>query len=158
MLTQMDCLAMLTRMSDAGIAGADAYIRKALLSKEPPLDALRFILEHRGLHVADFYEMLRKSHNKKGSPLYTNLLSDSLPDDELPTTLSSLLTQIFLFGRKLPEDERYEFYQAARAPEVAKAVEVLSADEDKSAGLAVLGLIRSDLLVLEYLAGKRELA
>ena len=75
MITKNDCLSILVKLGDNGVQGTDPYIRKLLVSKEIPLDVLRFISDNRGIEVSEFYEMLRKSHNQKKSPLYTNISS-----------------------------------------------------------------------------------
>jgi hypothetical protein len=66
-----------------------------------------------------------------------------------------LLTQILLYGSKLEHQEL--FYKEARADEITKVL-----NEYFKTGLYetchnLLKLIKSDLLVLEYIAGRREL-
>lgn len=156
MITKNDCLSILVRMSDSGISGADACVRRLAISKDIPLDVLRFISVNRGLEAGNFYEMLRKSHNKKKSPLYVNILNQEQSDpNESALTLNCLLTQILLYGKKLENKEA--FYKAMRAEEITRVLNEYFKDGVYSDCAALLKLIKSDLLVLEYIAGRREL-
>ena len=74
MITKNDCLSILVKLEDSGVKNIDTYMRKLLVSREIPLEVLKFISENRGLEISKFYEMLRKNHNKKKSPLYTNIV------------------------------------------------------------------------------------
>ena len=156
MITKNDCLSILVKLGDSGVQGTDPYIRKLLVSKEIPLDVLRFISENRGIEVGNFYEMLRKSHNQKKSPLYTNILKEVENPDELITTLSCLLTQIILYGNKLIN--RDQFFREVRAEEVSRVINNFFKTGTYEESQALLKLIKSDLLVLEYIAGRRDLA
>ena len=156
MITKNDCLSILVKLEDNGVKGIDAQMRKLLVSKDIPLDVLKFISENRGIEVGNFYEMLRKSHNQKKSPLYTNILKEVENPDELITTLSCLLTQIILYGNKLIN--RDQFFREVRAEEVSRVINNFFKTGTYDECQALLKLIKSDLLVLEYIAGRRELA
>ena len=97
MITKTDCMSILVRLENQGI-NIDEYIKKLVISKEVPLDVLQFISKHQGIEVSNFYEMLRKSHNQKKSPLYTNILKEVSTPKDIVLTLSCLLTQIILYG------------------------------------------------------------
>ena len=101
MITKNDCLSILVKLEDSGVKNIDTYMRKLLVSREIPLEVLKFISENRGLEISKFYEMLRKNHNKKKSPLYTNIVREITDPTEAVITLSCLLTQILLYGKKL---------------------------------------------------------
>ena len=155
MITKNDCLSILVRLEDSGVEGIDTYMRKLLVSREIPLEVLKFISDNRGLEISKFYEMIRKNHNKKKSPLYTNIVREQGETKEIVLTLSCLLTQIFLYGNKLDQPEI--FFKEARAEEITKVL-----NEYFQTGLVencsnLLKIIKSDLLVLEYIAGRREL-
>ena len=64
MITKNDCLSILVKLEDSGVKNIDTYMRKLLVSREIPLEVLKFISENRGLEISKFYEMLRKNHNK----------------------------------------------------------------------------------------------
>ena len=82
MITKNDCLSILVRLEDTGVANIDTYMRKLLVSREIPLEVLKFISDNSGLEISNFYEMIRKNHNKKKSPLYTNIVREqSEPKD-----------------------------------------------------------------------------
>ena len=74
MITKNDCLSILAKLDESGISGVNPYVKKLLISRDIPLEVLKFISDNRGLEVSKFYEMLRRSHNQKKSPLYTNIL------------------------------------------------------------------------------------
>ena len=40
-------------------------MRKLVMSREVPLEVLKFISDNRGIEASNFYEMLRKKHNPK---------------------------------------------------------------------------------------------
>lgn len=155
MITKNDCLSILVRLEDSGVANIDTYMRKLLVSREIPLEVLKFISDNRGLEISKFYEMVRKNHNKKKSPLYTNIVREQTDVKDITLTLSCLLTQIFLYGNKLAQPEL--FFKEARADEITRVL-----NEYFQTGISencsnLLKIIKSDLLVLEYIAGRREL-
>ena len=63
MITKNDCMSILIKLEDHGV-NIDHYMRKLVVAKEIPLEVLKFISQHRGIEVANFYEMLRKKHNQ----------------------------------------------------------------------------------------------
>ena len=65
MITKQDCMTLLVRLEDNGVQGINNYLNKLLLSKEVPIEVLRFIAKNRGLEAVNFYEMLRKNYNQK---------------------------------------------------------------------------------------------
>jgi hypothetical protein len=155
MITKNDCLSLLVKLEDAGVENIDTYMRKLLVSREVPLEVVKFISDNRGLEISKFYEMIRQNHNKKKSPLYTNIVREQTDIKEIVLTLSCLLTQIFLYGKKLKQPEL--FFKEARADEITRVL-----NEYFQTGLSencsnLLKIIKSDLLVLEYIAGRREL-
>ena len=154
MLNKSDCMSILIKLEDKGV-DINAQMKKLILAKDIPIDVLKFIAEKQGLEAVNFYEMLRKSYNNKKSKLYKNILDDIKLED-VCVILSSLLLQIALYSSKLT-DTKNSFLQEIRANEISEAL----ADFYKSANvekcLAVLNAIKTDLLVLEYLNGRREL-
>jgi hypothetical protein len=156
MITKNDCLSILTKLDESGVGGVNSYMRKLLVSREIPLDVLRFISDNRGLEVSHFYEMLRKSHNQKKSPLYTNILKEIDDPQEVVTTLSCLLTQILLYGKKL--ENRDQFFREVRAEELTRVLNNYFKTGLYEECLNIIKAIKADLLVLEYIAGRRDLA
>ena len=156
MITKNDCLSILVKLEDSGVSEARTYIKKLIVSKDPPIEVLRFISVNRGIEISNFYEMLRKSHNQKKSPLYTNILKDFSSTQESLTTLSCLLTQILLYGNKLDNPEA--FFKEARAEEITRVLNAYFQTRNPEDCFTVLRLIKSDLLVLEHIAGRRDLA
>jgi hypothetical protein len=154
MITKNDCLSILVKLEDNGV-NIDSCMRKLLVSREIPLEVLKFISDNRGLEITNFYEMLRKNHNKKKSPLYTNIVREIADPNEAIITLSCLLTQILLYGKKL--DSSDIFFKEARAEEIARVLNDYFKTGIFDVCLTLLKLVKSDLLVLEYIAGRREL-
>ena len=155
MITKNDCLSILAKLDENGVEGVNPYMKKLLISKNIPLEVLKFISDNRGLEVSHFYEMLRKSHNQKKSPLYTNILKEIDDPQEVVTTLSCLLTQVLLYGKKI--DNRDQFFREVRAEELTRVLNNYFKTGLYEDCLSLIKLLKSDLLVLEYIAGRREL-
>lgn len=155
MITKNDCMSILVKMEDSGTK-VDKYLKQLIISKDVPVEVLKFIYRERGLEVSDFYEMLRVNHNKKKSPLYTNIVRcDENSDNENILTLSCMMTQILLFSKKLADSKN--FMKAVRAEEISRVLNHYFTDGDFETCKKLLTLIRTDLLVLEYIRGRREL-
>ena len=155
MITKNDCLSILTKLDESGVSGVNSYVRKLVVARDIPLEVLKFISDNRGLEVSKFYEMLRKSHNQKKSPLYTNILKEIEDPQEVVTTLSCLLTQILLYGKKL--ENKDQFFREVRAEELTRVLNNYFKTGLYEECLHLIKVIKSDLLVLEYIAGRREL-
>lgn len=153
MLTKPDCMSILIKLEDQGI-NVDSYIKQLITSKEVPIEVLKFIAKNRGIELCNFYEMLRKSHNQKKSPLYTNILKEVSSPEEVVLTLSSLLQQIILYNRKLVNNTT--FLKEARAEEITRVLNEYFREEKLDDCLSLLKLVKTDLLVLEYLTERRE--
>ena len=154
MITKNDCMSILIKLEDRGI-NIDNYMRKLVVAKEIPLEVLKFISQHRGIEVANFYEMLRKKHNQKKSPLYLNIVKEVSDLDDVITTLVCLLTQITLYSNKL--EAKDSFLKEVRAEEITRVLNEYFKTGVYDSCLALLKIIKSDLLVLEYIGGRRDL-
>lgn len=154
MLNKSDCMSILIKLEDKGV-DINAQMKKLILAKDIPMDVLKFIAEKQGLEAVNFYEMLRKSYNNKKSKLYKNILDDIKLED-VCVILSSLLLQIALYSSKLT-DTKNSFLQEIRANEISEALADFYKSDNVEKCLAVLNAIKTDLLVLEYLNGRREL-
>jgi hypothetical protein len=155
MITKNDCLTILVSLEDRGI-NIDQQMKKLLTAKEIPIDVLKFILTNRGIEVANFYEMLRKKHNQKKSPLYHNIVKDITDPDEIITTLACLLVQITLYSKKLTSNKDI-FQREVRAEEISRVLNNYYATGTLDSCLALIKLLKSDLLVLEHISGRRDL-
>ena len=154
MITKNDCLSVLVALEDRGL-NINQPMKKLVTSKEIPLDVLKFILDNRGIEVANFYEMLRKKHNDKKSPLYHNIVKDITDPEEIITTLACLLVQITLYGKKLQTNKEI-FQREVRAEEITRVLNNYYATGAMDQCLALIRLIKTDLVVLEYISGRRE--
>ena len=155
MITKNDCLTILVSLEDHGV-NIDQQMKKLLTAKEIPIDTLKFILENRGIEVANFYEMLRKKHNQKKSPLYLNIVKNITNPEEVITTLACLLVQITLYGKNLATNKEI-FYREVRAEEISRVLNNYYNTGMLDGCLALMKLIKSDLLVLEHIGGRRGL-
>ena len=155
MITKNDCLTILVSLEDHGI-NIDMPMKKLITAREVPLEVLKFILDNRGVDVANFYEMLRKKHNQNKSPLYHNIVKEITDPDEIITTLSCLLVQISLYGNKLPAN-REIFQREARAEEITRVLNDYYSRGTLESCIALIKLIKTDLVVLELISGKRAL-
>lgn len=154
MITKNDCLSILVSLEDHGI-DIDQPMKKLVTAKEIPMDVLKFILEHRGAEVANFYEMLRKKHNQKKSPLYHNIVKELTDVDELITTLACLLVQITLYSKKL-KTNREIFQREVRAEEITRVLNNYYNTGTLEPCLALMKLLKTDLIVLEHISGRRD--
>jgi hypothetical protein len=155
MITKNDCLTILVSLEDKGI-DIDQQMKKLLTAKEIPVEVLKFILTHRGLEVASFYEMLRKKHNQKKSPLYHNIVKDITDPEDIITTLACLLVQVTLYSKKLTSNKEI-FQREVRAEEISRVLNNYYATGMLDGCLALMKLLKSDLLVLEHISGRRDL-
>ncbi len=154
MITKNDCLTVLVALEDRGL-NINQPMKKLIASKEVPYEVLKFILDNRGIEVANFYEMLRKKHNDKKSPLYHNIVKEITDPEEIITTLACLLVQITLYGKRLPTNKEI-FQREVRAEEITRVLNNYYATGLMDQCLALLKLIKTDLLVLEHISGRRE--
>ena len=141
MITKNDCLTILVALEDRGL-DINQPMKKLVTSKEIPLEVLKFILNNKGIEVANFYEMLRKKHNQKKSPLYHNIVKEIIDPEDIIITLSCLLVQINLYSKKL---------------EITRVLNNYYATGSLDQCLALIKLLKTDLVVLEYISGHREL-
>lgn len=155
MITKNDCLSLLVSLEDRGINVND-QMKKLLSSKELPIEVLKFISKNRGIEVIDFYEMLRKKYNQKKSPLYKNIIKEIEDPEEVITTLACLLVQITLYSNKLTTN-RELFQREVRAEEITRVLNNYYNTGSLDACIALIKLLKSDLLVLEHIGGRREL-
>lgn len=154
MITKNDCLTILVSLEDRGV-NIDMAMKKLITSKDIPMDVLKFILDNRGIEVANFYEMLRKKHNQKKSPLYINIIKEISDPDEIITTLSCLLVQITLYCKKLQTNKEI-FQRGIRAEEITRVLNDYYANGSLDQCLALIKLLKTDMLVLEYISGRRD--
>lgn len=155
MLQTNDLILLLTSMASQGVVGAQEQIRKAI-GKPISMEALRFINSHRQLDVARFYERIRKNHNEKKSSLYKNIVRDDQEPEDAITTLHAFALQANLFSKHVDDNNKTMFYKHARAEEVAKVLEGFYKDFDYTSAMKLLRLIKADLLVFEYISGRRD--
>lgn len=155
MINKNDCLTILVSLEDRGI-DINQQMKKLLTAKEIPIDVLKFILTHRGIEVANFYEMLRKKHNQKKSQLYHNIVKDITDPEDIITTLACLLVQITLYSKKLTANKEI-FQREVRAEEISRVLNNYYATGTLDSCLALIKLLKADLLVLEHISGRREI-
>jgi hypothetical protein len=153
MITKNDCMSILLKLEDQGL-NINNMMRKLVIAKETPLEVLQFIAQNRGMEAINFYEMLRVRYNKKKTPLYKNIIKNT-DESEITTILACLLTQIVLYSKKL--DDKGLFLKEIRAEEISRVLHDYFETEDLEQCKKLLQLIRADLLVLEYLNGRRNL-
>ena len=154
MITKNDCLTLVVELEDRGL-DINPIMKKLITAKEVPHEVLKFILDNRGIEVANFYEMLRKKHNDKKSPLYHNIVKEVTDPEEIITTLACLLVQITLYSKKLPANKEI-FQREVRAEEITRVLNNYYSTGLMDQCLALLKLIKTDLLVLEHISGRRE--
>lgn len=155
MITNNDCIILLTEIANnTNDREATKLITEIAATTKLSYDALKYINQHRPIEVVDFYEYLRKSYNQKHSTIYINLVKEVEEPKEVLTTLSALLTQILLYGNKI--DNKPLFFKHSRASEIAKTLENYFNTYDITDAINLIKLIKTDILLLEYINGRRK--
>lgn len=148
MITRNDCLILLTEMSEDGIDTKE-YINELYKSNTVSLNVLKFINANKQLDVLKFYEKIRKSYNDKHSTLYINIVKEVTDPKKVITTLSAMLTQIFLFLYSDACVEKELFLEHVRANEICITLKNFCNTNDIVPCLKLLQFIKADLKALE---------
>ena len=151
MLTKKDCLILLAEIesNEPDKQKINNLTLKAIKNPNVDLEVLKYINSKRQLDVSKFYEKLRYSYNHKKSKLYKNIVKDTEDVDEIITTLTSLLTQIFLYSKNC--SNKNLFLKHSRVNEIAKVVTLFTENYDITSGMKLLRLIKADLKCFESL-------
>lgn len=155
MITNNDCILLLSDLESKGNQEAGNLIIKIAGKGSVDLDVLKFINNNKPLEVIEFYEHIRKNYNKKKSNIYINIVKDVEQPYEVLTTLSALLTQILLYSKKLDENQTL-FLKHSRAEEISKVLAYYFKTYDITKAIQLLKLIKLDLLALETVQGRRK--
>lgn len=146
MITKNDCYLLLSELNDNGLDTSMA-IKSLMSSSTPPLDVIKFINDNRQLDLTSFYEKLRKSYNNKKSKLYINIMREIEQPQDVLITLSSLLTQIFLYSKNC--EDRQMFLRHSRADEITKVMTSYFKDFDLTKCIKLIKLFKVDIKALE---------
>jgi hypothetical protein len=151
MLTKKDCLMLLAEIEsdEPDKQKVNNLTLKAIKNPNVDLEVLKYINSKRQLDVSKFYEKLRYSYNHKKSKLYKNIVKDTEDVDEIITTLTSLLTQIFLYSKNCLNKNL--FLKHSRVNEIAKVITLFTENYDITSGMKLLRLIKADLKCFESL-------
>lgn len=149
MLTKNDLILLLTDIEKQGI-DIQNQLNTVLTTDRISVSVLKFINEYRQFDVAAFYELLRKNHNQKKSPLYRNLMREEFSDPkEVLTTLSALNLQIMLFANHL--DDNTLFLKHSRGAEITAVLNNYYKTYDLIPCLKALKVIKADIKSFEYM-------
>lgn len=148
MITRTDCILLLSDLEERGI-DTTAILKETLKNAEPTLTTIKFINDNRELALAQFYEKIRKSYNKKKSNLYINIVKEIKTPNEVLTTLSALLTQILLFSNGV--EDREMFLRHSRAYEISRILTNYFKSYDLTNCVKLLKVIKADIKALEMI-------
>ena len=148
MKTRTDCILLLSDLEERGI-DTTAILKETLKNAEPTLTTIKFINDNRELALAQFYEKIRKSYNKKKSNLYINIVKEIETPNEVLTTLSALLTQILLFSNGV--EDREMFLRHSRAYEISRILTNYFKSYDLTNCVKLLKVIKADIKALEMI-------
>ena len=84
-----------------------------------------------------------------------NIVKEITDPESLITTLACLLVQITLYSNKLQTNKEI-FRREVRAEEITRVLNNYYSTGMLDSCLALMKLLRSDLLVLEHISGRRE--
>ena len=152
MITKNDLLLLLTELKDQGIP-INEQMKKLVISKDIPLDIVKFINDHRGFDAANFYTHIRKNYNRGKSKLYINIMRGIEDVHDVLTTLSALNLQILLFSKDV--DNKQMFFQHTRAQEINECLTLYYKNYDLTNCIRLMKLIKADIATFEYLSGRR---
>ena len=146
MITKTDCIILLTDLQNRGINVKEQL--NNILTTNNIIPTLKFINDNRQLDLTAFYNHIRKSYNQKHSSLYKNIVTENLknPNESL-TTLSALLTQIFLFSKNV--ENKQMFLRHARTSEITAVLNNYLNNYDLTNCLKLLKIIKADLKAVE---------
>lgn len=147
MITKNDCLLLLAELSQQGVDTKKITL-ELIRNSNVNLSVVEFINNHRPFDVLQFYEKLRKSYNDKKSKLYKEIVQiDEKEPKDILITLSSLLTQIFIYSSKVKDREL--FLRHTRAEEITKVILNYLKTYDLTLCIALLNHVKADLKALE---------
>jgi len=154
MITRQDVLLLLTELEDQGV-DCKEQIANLFTPNANMIEILRFINNNKSLDLVNFYEKLRKSYNHKSSKLYKNIVQCDENTEKDPnttlTTLSALLNQILQFK----VEDKAMWLKHSRADEIVKVLDIYLKNYDINPAFKLLTLVKADLVVLEYVNGRR---
>lgn len=147
MITKNDCLLLLAELSEQGI-NTKEITSELVRNSKPSIEVVDFINQHRPFEVLTFYEKLRKNYNNKKSKLYKEIVQiDEKQPKNILITLSSLLTQIFIFSSSVEDKEL--FLKHSRAEEITKVITNYCKTYDLTLCISLLNHVKADLKALE---------
>lgn len=120
MISNSDLYLLLADLQDSGVDTTTPTQQLVRSGRSVPVSVLKFINDHRQLDLSCFYRKLRKSYNDKRSKLYISIVREDDDPQQVPVTLSCLLTQIVLFSKTV--EDRDMFLKHARAEEISKVL------------------------------------
>ena len=153
MISKNDVILLLTELEDKGV-DVEMMLKQTLSSRNVPLNVIKFINDNRQLDLTTFYERLRKNYNHKKSKLYLSIVKEVTDPVDVITTLASYNLQISLYARQLEDNQM--FLKHSRAREVNMVLTQYYSNYDLTNCLALLRLIKDDLVACEQIAGRRE--
>lgn len=126
-LDKTSAYAYLNKIKSEGI-NTSQYMRKVASSDTVPTDVLIFINKHIGLpQLFTYNEIYHKRIGPNKNPLYKNIMSENLDDENKAIALSSILTQTFIHTRQLvKENKQDDVKEYAELMNVAAITEALN--------------------------------
>lgn len=146
MITKNDCYLLLLELKEGGVDVSEP-LNELRTASSPTMSVIKFINDNRQFELTKFYEKIRKSYNDKHSKLYINIMKEVEKPQDVITTLSSMLTQIFLFSKDL--DNSSMFLRHSRADEITKVLQQYITDYNLINCIKLIKLIKIDIKALE---------
>lgn len=150
MITKSDILILLDEQSEKGV-NIDRYLQELYQTTSIPISVIKFLNDNRSFDVAQFYEKIRRSYNKKKSDLYINIVKELDNVEDVLTTLSSYVLQANIFAKKLDDDAKEMFYRSSRLEEVTGVLNNYYKTYDIDKCVRLLSLLKADIKLFEGL-------
>lgn len=146
MISKNDCYLLLSELESNGV-DISTPLEILVNGTAPIKNVIQFINNHRQLDLNRFYEKLRKKYNNKKSTLYINIMKEIENPNDVLITLSSMLTQIFIFSKDV--EDKQMFFRHARVDEILKVLLNYNINADLKDCIKLIKLIKLDIKALE---------
>ena len=128
-ITKSSAYAYLNRIKTEsnGSVNISPYMHKVASNEIVPTDVLIFINKHIDLpQLYTYNEIYRRRAGQNKSPLFKNIMNETLDDENKAIVMSSILTQTFIHTKQLikenKQDDVVEYAELMNVPAITEAL------------------------------------
>jgi hypothetical protein len=148
-ISKIDCYKLLNEIQNSGIDIKDT-LTELTNNVNVTKNIINFINKHRPQNIYLFYKELQHKNSKRKNKLYQNLLKDNNTETERLLSLTSYISQVFLFTEKMETVEKLKFYQQSNLTQCISALYNYVEKKDYSEILNIYDLISTDIKIFVY--------